>query len=699
MLLATFKHISSKNADYSAAEAYLTFEHDEFTMKPTLDENGRLIPRQDYRISTLNCGDEDFAIACLRANLRYGKNQKREDVKSHHYIISFDPKDVPDHGLTVDLAQSLGEKFCKEHFPGHQAIVCTHPDGHNGSGNVHVHIVINSLRIMEVPFMPYMDRPCDTQPGMKHRCTNAAMEYFRSEVMEMCHDAGLYQIDLLNGSKTRVTEREYWAKKKGQLALNDENAVLAEQGLPVKQTKFETDKDKLREEIRMALSDAVSFEDFAEKLLRRGITVKESRGRLSYLTPDRTKPITARKLGDDFDKAAVFAIFVRSTKRVRVKTDPIHSAPAMQKIINGRDTVSRMVDIDAAKEKGKGYEHWAKKHNLKNASRAYLLYMGRNAPAKTPDDPYNWAPRTITGILEKQEYLGHMVNFKTRKQSYKSKKKIENPPDQWKIFENTHEAIIDEETFARVQELRKNKRRPARTGKTNMFSGLVRCADCGEKLYYCTSNSFETRQDHFVCSTSRKKGKEVCDTHFIRAVVLEEGTLQHMRLVISCVADYEDAFRRALGAKRSEEARKELSAKKRTLQKSENRLAELDRLFKRIYEDMVNGKLSEARFQMLSDDYEKEQADLRIKIEMLENEIQNQEDQAENVDRFIRQAKKYLCLEKLTPTILNDMVNAVYVHAPDKSSGHRVQDVTISYNYIGILPANLLYDVMNGKAA
>lgn len=318
---------------------------------------------------------------------------------------------------------------------------------------------------------------------------------------------------------------------------------------------------------------------------------------------------------------------------------------------------------------------------------AHWMKMGRNAPAKKPDNPYDWAPRTITGILEKQEYLGHMVNFKTCKQSYRSKKKLENPPDQWKIFENTHEAIIDEEIFARVQELRKNKRRPARTGKTNMFSGLVRCADYGEKLYYCTSNSFETRQDHFVCSTSRKKGKEVCDTHFIRAMVLEEGTLQHMRLVIQCVADYEDAFRRALGAKRSEEAKKELSAKKRTLQKSENRLAELDRLFKRIYEDMVNGKLSEARFQMLSDDYEQEQADLRAKIEMLENEIQSQEDQAENVDRFIRQAKKYLYLEKLTSTILNDMVNAVYVHAPDKSSGHRVQDVTISYNYIGILSA------------
>ena len=134
--MATLKHINSKNADYGAAEQYLLFEHDEFTMKPVLDETGRLIPREDYRLSTLNCGGEDFAVACMRANLRYGKNQRREDVKSHHYIISFDPRDGPDNGLTVDRAQELGEQFCKEHFPGHQALVCTHPDGHNHSGNM-----------------------------------------------------------------------------------------------------------------------------------------------------------------------------------------------------------------------------------------------------------------------------------------------------------------------------------------------------------------------------------------------------------------------------------------------------------------------------------------------------------------------------------------------------------------------------------
>ena len=152
--MAILKHISSKNANYGDAEKYLTFEHDEFTMKPTLDADGRLIPRVDYRISSLNCGGEDFAVACMRSNLRYGKNQKREDVKSHHYIISFDPRDGPDNGLTVDRAQELGEKFCAEHFPGHQALVCTHPDGHSHTENIHVHIVINSLRIAEVPMLP-----------------------------------------------------------------------------------------------------------------------------------------------------------------------------------------------------------------------------------------------------------------------------------------------------------------------------------------------------------------------------------------------------------------------------------------------------------------------------------------------------------------------------------------------------------------
>ena len=386
-LLATFKHISSKNADYGAAEAYLTFEHDEFTMKPTLDENGRLIPREDYRISSLNCGGEDFAVACMRANLRYEKNQKREDVKSHHYIISFDPRDGTDNGLTVDRAQELGEQFCKEHFPGHQALICTHPDGHNHSGNIHVHIVINSLRIYEVPLLPYMDRPADTREGCKHRCTNAAMEYFKSEVMEMCHREGLYQIDLLSGSKERITEREYWAAKKGQLALDKENAAREAAGQPTKPTKFETDKAKLRRTIRQALSQAGSFDEFSSLLLREGVTVKESRGRLSYLTPDRTKPITARKLGDDFDRAAVFAVLEQNAARAAEaparSPDPPRTIKDRLQVARAeiaapkQDGVQRLVDIEQkmAEGKGRGYERWATMHNLKQMAATLNVYQ------------------------------------------------------------------------------------------------------------------------------------------------------------------------------------------------------------------------------------------------------------------------------------------------------------------------------------
>mgnify|MGYP002792716643 FL=1 len=374
--MATFKHISSKNADYGAAEQYLTFEHDEFTMKPTLDEAGRLVPRENYRIATLNCGEEDFAVACMRSNLRYGKNQKREDVKSHHYIISFDPRDGPDNGLTVDWAQALGEEFCAEHFSGHQAIVCTHPDGHNHSGNIHVHIVINSLRIEEVPLLPYMDRPADTRAGCKHRCTDAAMEYFKAEIMEMCHRENLYQIDLLHGSKNRVTEREYWAQKKGQLALDKENADALAAGQPVKQTKFETDKAKLRQAIRDAMREAATFDEFSALLLRQGVTVKESRGRLSYLTPDRTKPVTARKLGDDFDRAAVLAFLEQNAYRAAEQTVPIPEYHTTETNRTGRgktqkitptSTIQKMVDRSAKRAEGKGigYDRWAAVHNLK----------------------------------------------------------------------------------------------------------------------------------------------------------------------------------------------------------------------------------------------------------------------------------------------------------------------------------------------
>ena len=318
----------------------------------------------------------------------------------------------------------------------------------------------------------------------------------------------------------------------------------------------------------------------------------------------------------------------------------------------------------------------------------FSYWSSKGQAFKSSENPYNWSADTIAGIIEKKEYLGHTVNFKTYKQSYKSKKKCTNPEEKHLIFENTHEAIIDVDTWERVQELRKNKRRPTRTGKSNMFSGIAYCADCGQKLYYCTSKYFESRQDHFVCSTSRK-GKEECSTHFIRAMILEQGVLAHLKYVIGTVASYENQFRKVLGAKQKAEVKKELSAKKKLLSKSESRIKELDLLFQCIYEDNVSGKISDERFEMLSANYENEQAELKQIIEKLSAEISETEEQSDNVERFISKVHKYFDLQKLTPSVLNDMVKRVYVHAPQKIDGKRTQEIDIVYDLVGILPQSL----------
>ena len=514
-LLATFKHISSKNADYGAAEAYLTFEHDEFTMKPTLDENGRLVPREGYRLATLNCGEEDFAVACLHSNLRYGKNQKREDVKSHHYIISFDPRDGTDNGLTVDKAQSLGEEFCNEHFPGHQAIVCTHPDGHNHSGNIHVHIVINSLRIEAVPLLPYMDRPADTKDGCKHRCTDAAMEYFKSEVMEMCHRENLYQIDLLHGSKNRVTEREYWAQKKGQLALDKENAAREAAGQPTKPTKFETDKAKLRRTIRQALSQAGSFDEFSSLLLREGVTVKESRGRLSYLTPDRTKPITARKLGDDFDKAAVLALLTQNAHRAAEQTTAIPEYPHTQKerlreektakTAPADNTLQRMVDREAKRAEGKGvgYDRWASLHNLKQMAATHNFLMENelldldklDAAVESSRKALSEARESLRGIeqsISDKKSLRKVVNdYRRTRPTIDAHKKLSGRKAE--NYRQSHEAefIIYEAALRQLKVLAPGKKLPATSKLNTEIEALISEKNAAYNTYRTAKAEYE----------------------------------------------------------------------------------------------------------------------------------------------------------------------------------------------------------------
>ena len=283
-------------------------------------------------------------------------------MKTHHYIISFDPRDAADNGLTMEKAQALGLKFCEENFPGHPAIVCTHPDGHNRSGNIHVHIVIGSIRTREVERKPYMQKPRDWLEGMKHSSTAQTMRHLRVAVMEMCQDAKLYQIDLLS-SKKRVSEREYWMKRRSQMKLDHENAALLATGQQPTQTKFETAKEVLRRQISEVLNVATSFEDFSDRLMQQyGIAVKESRGQLSYLPSGRTKFIRAKHLGDKFDKAAVLATLQANAER----------KPKAQ---FKQDTIGKLIDIQSrmTEDKGIGYKRWITKHNLKAMAQTLIF--------------------------------------------------------------------------------------------------------------------------------------------------------------------------------------------------------------------------------------------------------------------------------------------------------------------------------------
>ena len=302
--MATLKHIASKNSDYSAAEIYLVYQHDEFSGKKILDEQSRPKLRESYILDTLECGEASFAMACLLANRKYDKNNHPDDIKSHQYIISFDPRDAAENGLTMEKAQALGLNFCKENFPGHPAIVCTHPDGHNHSGNIHVHIVIGSV----------------------------------------------------------------WMKRRSQMKLDRENAALLAAGQQPTQTEFETAKETLRKQISDVLDNAASFEDFSDRLLQRyGITVKESRGRLSYLPAGRTKFIRAKHLGDKFDKAEVLATLTANAAR-------------KPKVQSKTTNLAKLIDIQAKLTEGKGigYERWAKKFNLKAMSQTLILLQEKD---------------------------------------------------------------------------------------------------------------------------------------------------------------------------------------------------------------------------------------------------------------------------------------------------------------------------------
>ena len=323
--VAVIKHIASKNADYGESERYLIFQHNEYTQKPILDDEGHMILRDEYYLDGLNCDPFTFASECQELNSYYHKNKNFNEIKSHHYIISFDPKDREECGLTGERAQQLGLTFAKKNFPGHQALVCTHTDGHNESGNIHVHIVINSLRKYDVPQEPYMEFDCESKAGYKHHLSTAYLTHLKQDVMDMCQKEGLHQVDLLSPAERKITEKEYWAQRRGQEKLDKLNQKMLEDGITPKETRYQTEKQFLRDAIDDAASTAKSPEEFAQILDKKyHIIFKISRNRYSYLHPGRKKYITGRNLGTRYEEDFLLQTFKENAKSLsdrKMKTE------------------------------------------------------------------------------------------------------------------------------------------------------------------------------------------------------------------------------------------------------------------------------------------------------------------------------------------------------------------------------------------
>ena len=323
--MAVIKHIASKNADYGESERYLIFQHNEYTQKPILDDEGHMILRNEYYLDGLNCDPFTFASECQELNSYYHKNKNFNEIKSHHYIISFDPKDREECGLTGERAQQLGLTFAKKNFPGHQALVCTHTDGHNESGNIHVHIVINSLRKYDVPQEPYMEFDCESKAGYKHHLSTAYLAHLKQDVMDMCQKEGLHQVDLLSPAERKITEKEYWAQRRGQEKLDKLNQKMLEEGITPKETRYQTEKQFLRDAIDDAASTAKSPEEFAQILDKKyHIIFKISRNRYSYLHPGRKKYITGRNLGTRYEEDFLLQTFKENAKSLsdrKMKTE------------------------------------------------------------------------------------------------------------------------------------------------------------------------------------------------------------------------------------------------------------------------------------------------------------------------------------------------------------------------------------------
>ena len=297
---------------------------------------------------------------------------------------------------------------------------------------------------------------------------------------------------------------------------------------------------------------------------------------------------------------------------------------------------------------------------------------------------YKWCGTTIAGILDRQEYIGDTVNFKCTTRSYKDKTRVNLPKEDRKIFKNTHEPIIDEYTWNIAKQLRNNRKKRAKSGKKSIFSGLLFCNDCGKKMYFQSPVVDLRNKDHYRCS-SYKHDTSACTSHYISDDALQSIVLENIQRVISYMKDYEDLFIQEQLAKSTQDELKQISKNKKELEKAKNRIIEIDSLFMHIYEDNVSGKISDDRFRNLSFNYDKEQQELKIKIEQLSKDIENTEKKETDITQFISNVKKYTEIDHLTVEILNELIEKIVIHQQEKIAGKKTQEIDIYYRGVGII--------------
>ena len=434
--MAILKHIASKNADYGEAERYLIFQYNEYTGKPILDQNKKMIPREEYLIDGIHCNPYTFDIECRELNALYHKNQNYDDIKSHHYILSFDPKDKTENKLTCEHAQQLGIEFATKNFPGHQALVCTHTDGHNQSGNIHVHIIINSLRKYDVERQDFMERPCDSLAGYKHHLSKPYLIYLKQSLMDICHREKLHQVDLLNPARQKITEKEYWVKRRGQEKLKQQTSQKDTNYAITQRTPFQTQKDYLRNAIQSSVAHACSLEEFQQQLLDKyHVKLHISRGRFSYLHPERTRNITGRQLGADYKEDYIIKVIQENAEQQNTKNQKYKSgtkpsfpepetAPSTlhyEQMIFIQSDLQLVVDLQSCikAQQNTAYARKVKLSNLKEMAKtiAYIQENGYNTKTSLEQDLLKAkiqsinARKTLKSTEEKLRNINEQIHF------------------------------------------------------------------------------------------------------------------------------------------------------------------------------------------------------------------------------------------------------------------------------------------------